>query len=194
MGTKPAYHHGRLREALIDEAERIIARRGLDAVTLREVARGARVTHAAPYHHFRKKDDLLAAVAERGFDALTARMLAARGRNARVRLQAICEAYVAFAIERPARFRVMFGRSLAAKKKAYPGLRAAAERCFRVLLDATVMATSAREGLDLAIAGWSLAHGLSHLAIEGVLEGLPMKPKGKRLPYRLAGLLLSPRR
>src|SRR5262252_1026076 len=95
IAPKSPYHHGQLREALINATERIIARRGLEAVTLREVGKAARVTHAAPYHHFRSKGDLLAAVAERGFQQLTARMLEAKGSTPRARLFAICEAYVA---------------------------------------------------------------------------------------------------
>jgi AcrR family transcriptional regulator len=190
MTRTKRYHHGQLRAALVDAAERIIAERGLDAVTLRSVSAVARVTHAAPYYHFRDKEELMAAVAQRGFEDLTRRMLEARGTSPRTRLLAICEAYVRFARDEPARFRVMFGRPLA-NKDAHPSLKEAADACFLVLVEASERASSKSKAPELALAGWCLAHGLAHLSIEGLLDGLPIPlPKGS-LPKRLGTLLLE---
>lgn len=178
-----------MRESLVDAAERAIARRGVEAVTLRAVAKEAGVTHAAPYHHFKNKDALLAAVAVRGFDALALRMHKARGRTPKLRLLAMCDAYVAFATEHPARFTVMFGAVLKQKRR-FPELKRAAESAFFVLLQASER-VDRLAGLELALAGWCLAHGYSHLAIEGVFETLPvpLNPKVK-LARRLAERML----
>jgi AcrR family transcriptional regulator len=73
--VRPAnYHHGDLRAALVGAARLILEREGFDALSLRAVARGAGVSQAAPYHHFKDKDELLGAVAAEGFDGLTQAM------------------------------------------------------------------------------------------------------------------------
>lgn len=178
------YHHGNLRQALLDEAEKLLSRRGAGALTLREVAKAADVSHGAPYHHFASRETLLAALGERGFDALAGAMQATRGRTAGERLLAICEAYVSFAAKHPAVFRLMFGPLLAHKRK-YPELKRAAERAFHLLLEAS-REVSPAEPLDLALAGWSLAHGLAYLSIDGVFDGLPVPvPKTPALERRL---------
>jgi len=171
--SKPRpYHHGNLRAALLSAAERLLAKRGVEALTLREVAKSAKVSHGAPYHHFKGKDALLAAVAERGFAALAEDMLAVSGDTPVDRLRAIGEAYVGFARRHPARFRLMFGPLLALKRE-YPGLQQAAESSFQVLLDAAIE-VSPTDGLQLALIGWSMSHGLSHLGIDGVFDSLPL--------------------
>jgi len=70
----PPYHHGDLRNALLETAVELIREQGFEAFTLREVARRAKVSHAAPYRHFRDKADLAAAIAEEGFGLLDAAM------------------------------------------------------------------------------------------------------------------------
>jgi AcrR family transcriptional regulator len=171
--SKPRpYHHGNLREALLLAAERLLAKRGAEALTLREVAKSAKVSHGAPYHHFKGKDALLAAVAERGFAGLTDAMLRVDAATPVERLRAIGEAYVGFARRHPARFRLMFGPLLALKRE-FPGLQQAAEGSFHVLLDAA-QEVSPEHGLELALIGWSLSHGLSHLGIDGVFDSLPL--------------------
>lgn len=185
---KRRYHHGNLREALVASAERLLEKRGAEALSLREVAKAARVSHGAPYHHFESREALLAAVGERGFDALTAAMRAARGASARERLVGICEAYVSFAVAHPAVFRLMFG-PLLAQPRAHAGLRRAAERCFAVLVEAAgELSTSGR--MEVALSGWSLAHGLSHLAIDGVLEGVAGRRPAAELGRRLGAWVL----
>jgi AcrR family transcriptional regulator len=79
MKRRAAYHHGNLREALLDAAVSLIAEVGLKAFTLREVARRAGVSHNAPYRHFQDKEELLAAVRTQGFRELTEAMLNASG-------------------------------------------------------------------------------------------------------------------
>jgi AcrR family transcriptional regulator len=110
-GRENHYHHGDLRNALVEAALRLIAEHGAQALTLRAAARAAGVSPAAPYRHFADKEALLAAVAEDGFEKLSRRMrAAARGASdAAARLLAIGEAYVAFARAHSAHFHVMFG-------------------------------------------------------------------------------------
>ncbi len=175
--AKPAgvYHHGDLREALLDAAEALLAQRGAAGLSLRDVARGAGVSHAAPYHHFAGLPELLAALAERSFRQLGAAMQAgvdAHPADAHGQLLAIAAAYVDFAQRRPARFRLMFGPVLASRSR-HPGLDRAAEASFRVLLDAATRFDAAAGPL-IALTGWSLAHGLSHLSLDAAFVGLPL--------------------
>ena len=104
------YHHGNLRETLLQGAVRVIAEVGPAAFTLREVARRAGVSHNAPYRHFRDKDALLAAVAAQGFRELTHAMREAGERQSKPldKLKQSGMAYVAFAVRRPEHFTVMF--------------------------------------------------------------------------------------
>ena len=186
---KTAYHHGNLREALLDAAEELLPRHGPEGLTLREVARRAGVSHGAPYHHFDSRDALLAASAERGFIGLGEAMQGAVGATPRDRLVAICEAYVDFAARHPTRFRLMFG-PLLADKALYPGLQQAGERSFFLLLEAA-REVSPEEAMPLALAGWSLAHGLAHLRINKVFDGLPVPvPPAGDLAGQLAQWLL----
>ncbi len=188
--TGKNYHHGNLSEALLDAAEQLLPERGAEALTLREVAREAGVSHGAPYHHFGSREALLAAIAERGFEGLTTAMLAASGATPRDQLIGICEAYVSFAVRHPTRFRLMFG-PLLAQKEPYPELQKAGQRSFAVLLQAAEK-VSPVEALPLALAGWSLAHGLAHLAIHAVLDSLPVPvPPGEVLARQLAQWLLD---
>jgi AcrR family transcriptional regulator len=168
------YHHGNLRASLLEAAEAVLAERGAQALTLREVARVAGVSHGAPYHHFASLNDLLAAVAQHGFESLGDAMEQAVAMpDTRERLLRVSQAYVACACGHPERFRLMFGPMLASKGE-HPALQAAAQRAFGFVL-AAASAHDEKHGADLALAGWSLAHGLSHLLIDGAFEGLPFK-------------------
>jgi AcrR family transcriptional regulator len=175
MSPRPLpYHHGNLRAGLLEAAEAVLAERGVHGLTLRDVARVAGVSHAAPYHHFGSLEALLAAVAERGFVALGEAMAAAVGvSDPRERLLRVSQAYVDCARAQPERFRLMFG-PLLARKQDYPALQDAAQRAFGHVL-AAAQAHDPQHGSQLALAGWSLAHGLSHLMIDGAFDGLPIQ-------------------
>jgi AcrR family transcriptional regulator len=184
------YHHGDLRACLLDAAARWLDERGAETLTLRELARAAGVSHAAPYHHFAGRDELLAGVAELAFDRLAdALAAAADAPDAALALLDIGESYVREALAHPAQFRLMFGPMLA-RKSEHPGLQRAAERAFTVLLQAATRHAPAR-GLELALAGWSLSHGAANLAIDGAFGGLPIAPAQARRLARLdAGALV----
>src|SRR5919204_5566144 len=108
--ARTSYHHGALRETLLDATLRLIEAEGIGAVSLRRVAREAGVSPGAPYHHFADRADLLAALSARGYELLAAQLAAARtgaGSPARA-LAGLMRAYVAFARLEPGYFRLMF--------------------------------------------------------------------------------------
>ena len=110
MNDRP-YHHGHLRAALLDEAERTLREQGIDALSLRDLARQAGVSHAAPRRHFADREALLDALAEAGFTRLGTEVSAAidgAGANYRARLQAAATAYVRFATADAALLQLMF--------------------------------------------------------------------------------------
>ncbi len=102
-GQKSKYHHGDLKRALMDAAMTLIDIRGRDALTLREAARRAGVSEAAPYRHFANLDELLGAVALDGFEMLITDLESAGG------ARALREAYLTFAGDFPGRYGLMFG-------------------------------------------------------------------------------------
>lgn len=171
--SKPnTYHHGNLRESLLQAAESVLAERGVQGITLRDVAKAAGVSHAAPYHHFASLNDLLAAVAERGFVALgDAMAVASTVEDTAERLLQISLAYVNCARARPAQFRLMFS-PLLTQGDPYPALKAASERSFGLLL-AAACAHDPANGPELALCGWSLSHGMGNLLIDGAFDKLP---------------------
>lgn len=168
-----AYHHGSLRSALIDAAEEVIAERGLDGFSLRETARRAGVSPAAPAHHFKDARGLLTAIAAQAFadlaDALEAAD-ASGGTDLEARMKAQGRAYVAFALERPARFDLMWRKPLLNNDD--PQLNEAGDRAFDVLdrvtrVDGPPSSGSTDPVLAPSIAAWSLVHGFARLAIDG---------------------------
>lgn len=166
-----SYHHGNLRESLLLAAEATLAERGVHGTTLREVAKAAGVSHAAPYHHFASLNELLAAVAERGFIAFGDAMeQASSAAEPHERLLQIGQAYVRCALAQPTRFRLMFAPQLA-QAASYPALQVASNRAFGLLM-ATACAQDSANGPELALCGWSLSHGLSNLLIDGAFDHL----------------------
>lgn len=155
MFTMSTYHHGDLPAALLRAAGKTLEKRGIGALSLREVARDAGVSHNAPYRHFPDREALLVALAAEGFAVLGERL---RGQSGR----AMGEAYVRFALEQPQRFRLMFGGVLPMAK--YPELRSAADGAYHALAGA--FQELAKPELAAA-AAWSLVHGLSHLLLDG---------------------------
>src|SRR6202142_2999043 len=108
---KTDYHHGRLRQALIETAVKTIAQHGIDALSLRELAARAGVSPGAPYHHFSNRSELLASIAEEGFTRLEAELIAARDAapdDASARLEEPGRAYLTIAVSSLGFFRVMF--------------------------------------------------------------------------------------
>lgn len=173
---KPRYHHGDLRRALIDASLALIAEEGFSALTLREVARRAGVTHAAPYRHFADKEALFAAVAEEGFRSMAAEMRERMGKETEPaeRLIACGVAYVLFAVRHPSHFRVMFGPHFP-RPLQHEGLSTEGTNGFELLVQCLTEGQQAgvlRSGdtLSLALTSWSIVHGLASLLVDGMLE------------------------
>jgi AcrR family transcriptional regulator len=184
MKRRKPYHHGNLREALLEAAIRLIAEVGPTAFTLREVARRAGVSHNAPYRHFHDKDDLMAAVATQGFRELTEGMVqvSENQSNALHRLKQAGLEYVTFALRRPEHFTVMFDAPLS--KHEHPEAAQAAEQAFGTLVN--LVKNCQEDGslpsgdpLRLALLAWSTVHGIAKLAITG------------RLPYQAKAEILK---
>jgi AcrR family transcriptional regulator len=193
----PRYHHGDLRRALIDTALAMVTEEGAWNFTLREVARRAGVSHAAPYNHFEDKSALLAEVAVLGFESLRQAMeTAARGqpRSARQAFAGIGVAYVRFGVEHPAHYRLMFGAELAEKARNST-LQAASDATFAVLtgvLERGQASGQIRRGVvrDQALAAWSLVHGLTTLLIDQRLSFLGVSIDDAERHARQAGMAL----
>ncbi|ACU36827.1 TetR/AcrR family transcriptional regulator [Actinosynnema mirum] len=162
---KRGYHHGDLRRAVIDAVLDLVWERGAHGFSLAEAARRAGVSVAAPYRHFADREAVLAAAATEGFDALADVLLAAQGNAGEGRLaEEFAAAYVAFALESPARFTVMFAARL--DKPKYPDLMTAADRTGPPLR-AAVEHLPDPDGAVARV--WAIAHGAATLAVEGVL-------------------------
>src|SRR5579884_1822489 len=177
MARRKTYHHGNLREALIEASLNLIEESGPKALTLREAARRAGVSHNAPYRHFEDKDDLLAAIAAEGFDRLTETMekRIATGRAPIEWLTLAGRGYLEFALEAPSHYAVMFGLQFDSKR--YPALAAAGERAFAVLLRCiedcrAAGAIACDDVLQCARVAWTLVHGIATLVLSGQL-GVP---------------------
>ena len=190
------YHHGDLRRALIETALAMVTEEGAWKFTLREVARRAGVSHAAPYNHFADKSALLAEVAALGFEALRRDLeeAARRPRSSRQALPAIAVAYVRFGVEHPAHYRLMFGPELAERER-HPALQQASDAAFAPLttvLERGQAAHEVRPGSvrDQALAAWSLVHGLTTLLIDQRLSFLGVSTGEAERKARLAGAML----
>jgi AcrR family transcriptional regulator len=170
------YHHGNLREVLLEKAAEAIEEDGIAGLSLRAVARRAGVSHGAPAHHFSDKAGLLTALATRAMDHFRATLSeAAReaGDSAREQLRAIGMAYVGFAAEQPALFRIITRSELI--RRDAPEFSASYQSTIDMVKGAVIAAQREgwgrnRDPMALVITAWSIAHGLATLWLDGVLE------------------------
>ena len=184
---KRAYHHGDLRQALLDAALPLLREGGPAALTLRAVARAAGVSQTAPYRHFADRSALVAAVADDGFRRLQTQLIAAvtapaetlgkAPETARGGLQALAMAYVRFALAHPAEYRVMFGAEVAAAPKGSG--RQGVFEFLRTGIDMLKQQGLVADGDShaMALTAWALVHGLVMLALDGQLFGANADPE-----------------
>lgn len=160
------YHHGSLREAVIEAGLAMLEEGGSESVSIREAARRIGVSSAAVFRHFSNREAVLAVMAARGFQDLATHLENAQ-RSDDDPIKAMGVAYVGFALRHPGLFRLMFGSGLLNQVR-YPDLQSQAANAFS-FLDA-----AAGSGADLnrnaAISRWARVHGLAHLALDGLLE------------------------
>jgi AcrR family transcriptional regulator len=184
--AKRGYHHGNLREALIDAALGLIAQKGPAGFTFADAARSAGVSSAAPYRHFRDRDALMADVARRGYELFEAHLERAwnEGRPEPFKaFENVGRAYLGFARAEPAYYSAMFEGGVALDSDS--GLRQASERAFAVLrraseaLSAHTPATSRPPALMMSLHIWALSHGIASLFARGDSgrRALPMTPE-----------------
>ena len=190
MKKEPApYHHGNLKRALIDAALALIEEKGVKALTVREAAKKAGVSHAAPYRHFKDKDELLSAVAIEGFDIViqdTRKRFETFKDDPLMRFRESGLAYIDFAVAHPSHYRVMFASGEHLNSAEH-------DRCHKEAF--MILYTSIAECQDkklvrpldtfeLAMAAWSIVHGYAMLIIEGFI-----KDPSERLKYVITDAL-----
>ncbi len=173
---KAAYHHGDLRQALVDAAVQVVAEGKIGSLSMRDIARRVGVSNAAPYHHFKGKVELLSAVAAEGFRLMNAEMerqIAGAGDDPRTRMDALGRGYVKFAVAHPAHYRVMFRSDLG--EVADGGEHEVeGEACFGRLMSMSAERIGKPLGdpetRKLAVMCWTTVHGLASLWNDGALS------------------------
>jgi AcrR family transcriptional regulator len=182
-----------LRERLVGASLDLIAEEGIEGFSMREVARRAGVSHQAPYHYFTDREAILAEIVREGFIKLRDDMLVAIDSIAEPgqRLTAIGKAYIRFALNNPAHFKLMF-RSELVEPDRHDDAKACALSAFDVLVSTVDdFSKHGRAWADesLVIASWSMVHGLATLMLEGKLE--QKFGKGKRAQLEAADRMLE---
>ena len=192
---RDTYHHGDLKRALTEAALGLVNEKGPKGFTLREVARRAGVSAAAPYRHFADKAELLAAAATLGFVQLHETLSAAAAETDDLIQQVLGmgRAYVHWAVAHPDYYQVMFGAET--DKTDHPELLTAGARAFDDLLDAITRCQQANllpAGDPREIAGptWSLLHGIASLTIGGDLSHVGIREDPQALAERSLKALL----
>jgi len=174
--TKPTYHHGDLRGALLDAATALIREAGVDGLSMRKLADRVGVSRTAPYHHFVDKQALLSALAEAGFRRYEAALqqALASAPTADAQLRAFIRCYLTFALAHPESYDLMFGHSVWKAGVPSESLRGEAHRVFKRYVERVrlwqqqQLLPAGVETLRLAQVTWSTLHGLARLSIDGI--------------------------
>jgi len=168
---KARYHHGELREALIRATRQLVEERGAENFTLADACRVAGVTTAAPYRHFRGKQEILAEIASRGFDEMRKRAMAVvaeKGEGTLEGIIAMGQGYVAFAVRETAVFRLMFGQEPSLKKSEH--VVGTGHDCFQNLIDQIALYCKRNkvrgDAHEIALKLWTFVHGAASLLID----------------------------
>jgi AcrR family transcriptional regulator len=171
MAEKP-YHHGDLRRTLIDSAIEMLREGNVDDISLRELAKRVGVSPNAPYRHFKDKESLLAAAAEKGFRELTARFRAVDSTDPEAWYLGLGRAYFEFSKDRPAEFKVMFGRM--GNFSEHSHLVEASGEAFFILLSAiralSPEGTTQTQAVPMALTTWSTIHGYATLQQQNAFD------------------------
>ena len=189
MPSKATYHHGDLRAELVRAAMELLEERGESALSLRAVARRAGVSPAAPYRHYADREALVSAVAAVGYRELAERLAAAHpSPSTPEQLASVAIAYVQFALERPALFRIMFGEPCDHDNDE----RVAATAAVSLYVRAIVARSFPQADADaLATAVWALVHGLAFLHLDGKLDARTPSIVADRITAAIKALLTA---
>jgi AcrR family transcriptional regulator len=165
------YHHGGLREALIGATRQLVMQRGAENFTLADACRLAGVTTAAPYRHFRSKQEILEEIASRGFDELRQKsmaIVAEKGAGTIEGIVAMGQAYVAFAVEETPVFRLMFGQEPSLKKAEH--VVGTGHECFAYVIEQIALYCEKNrvrgDAQEIALRLWTFVHGAASLLID----------------------------
>jgi AcrR family transcriptional regulator len=185
--SRKPYHHGDLREHLLREGEAALAEMPVETVSLREIARRAGVSHAAPKHHFPTLGDLLGEIAARGFERFVLHLAkaadAAPQQSPEERLAAMGRAYIAFAEDNPAVYGLMFGKN--GECAITEHLAIASRSAWTQLEEAVAAEAGAAHAREAALLVWSFVHGLSMLKIERRLPPQVEMPNAFESSFRM---------
>ena len=172
---KAKYHHGDLREALIAAAYQIVNESGPENFLVADACRLAGVSTAAPYRHFKDREEILAEVTARGFDEMTSdtmQAVEAHGEGTLDAIVAMGHAYVNFAVKRQGVFRLMFGQEGAVAEQEH--VVEIGTNCFGYVIDQVAKYCTSngleRDANEIAVRLWTLVHGASSLLIDGKYE------------------------
>jgi AcrR family transcriptional regulator len=185
--SKAPYHHGDLRAALVRAAMELLEESGETALSLRAVARCAGVSPAAPYRHYADREALVSAVATVGYRELAERLAAAHASpSTPEELARVAVAYVQFALDRPALFRIMFGEPCDGDNDERDAATAAVTHYVRAIVERTFPQADAEA---LATAVWALVHGLAFLHLDGKLDASSPSVVDERVTAAIRALL-----
>ncbi len=189
MSPKAAYHHGDLRSALVHAAIELLDESGETELSLRAVARRAGVSPAAPYRHYADREALASAVAAVGYRDLAERLAAAHpSPSTPEELASVAIAYVQFALERPALFRIMFGEPCDRDNDERVAATAVVSQYVRAIVERTFPAADPDA---MATAVWALVHGLAFLYLDGNLDGSTPPVVAERITAAIDALLAA---
>jgi len=185
MQKSDRYHHGDARNALLAAAAALIEESGARGLSLRQLAERAELSRQAPYNHFQDKQALLAELAGDGFRTLESRIRHGKGYpTSPASLEHAAAAYIGFAQQHPALFRLMFSSELVDLTR-FPAARAAGAACRQSLAEIIATMAPGERAADLVLAAWSIVHGYATLCIETGLEGPRMRTRRAREFARL---------
>jgi AcrR family transcriptional regulator len=189
MSPKATYHHGDLHTALVRAALELLEESGEAELSLRAVARRAGVSPAAPYRHYADREALVSAVAAVGYRELAERLAAAHpAPSTPDQLASVAIAYVQFALERPALFRIMFGEPCDRDNDERVAATAAVSLYVRSIVERTFPQADAEA---LATAVWALVHGLAFLYLDGKLDSATPSVVADRVTAAIQALLMA---
>jgi AcrR family transcriptional regulator len=189
MSPKATYHHGDLRTALLRAAMELLEESGETALSLRAIARRAGVSPAAPYRHYADREALVSAVAAVGYRELAERLAVAHpSPSTPEQLASVAIAYVQFALERPALFRIMFGEPCDRDNDERVAATAAVSNYVRAIVERSFPQADPDA---LATAVWALVHGLAFLHLDGKLDAPTPSVVADRVTSAIKALLTS---
>ena len=189
MSSKATYHHGDLRAALVRAAIELLEESGEAELSLRAVARRTGVSPAAPYRHYADREALVSAVAAVGYGELAARLAAAHpSPSTPEQLASVAIAYVQFALERPALFRIMFSEPCDRDNDERVAATAAVSHYVRAIVE-RIFPQAEAEALTTAV--WALVHGLAVLHLDGKLDASAPSVVAERIAAAIDALLAA---